>query len=200
MASLCWIGQQAVGYERCSKGRRRDRVPPNERMNRSARSRARLPLLYLVARPVILGVRVLADQDHSLNYTIGLVLDGSFGERLLQVAATMHVWALDSALNRAVAERYWAANSDKTPERGITLFKQSGGFHSPEDVVPILDNIELHHGQDSHTPPVSTLEIFGCTARGPVIDALGVAGYVVTEASEDRLLATRADREPASDV
>lgn len=40
-------------------------------------------------------------------YTAGLVLDPELGEAIRPLAQTMHVWAVGSPANRAVAEDLW---------------------------------------------------------------------------------------------
>lgn len=129
-----------------------------------------------------------------MNYSVGLVLDDDYGDRLLELAETLPVWAPDSDANRAAAERYWASNPGQSLDRGITLYRRSGELTSPEDLIPVLDDIERYHGSPAHEPGVSVLDVYSCTARVPVIDALASAGYAVIETRDDRLRAARADR------
>jgi hypothetical protein len=93
------------------------------------------------------------------EYRVGIVVDRQFGERLYGLAERIHVWAIDSPINRPVAERVWNQLADSGLERGVTLFRAKADEVPDESVAQILGDVDLHHGAYSHTPPVSTLEI-----------------------------------------
>jgi len=54
------------------------------------------------------------------SYRVSIVVDPNFGSRLHELAARMHVWAVDTPPNRAAAERIWAKMAAPTIERGMT--------------------------------------------------------------------------------
>ena len=54
------------------------------------------------------------------SYRVSIVVDQNFGSRLHELAARMHVWAVDTPPNRAAAERIWAKMAAPTIERGMT--------------------------------------------------------------------------------
>jgi hypothetical protein len=96
-------------------------------------------------------------------YTVALVVDPNFGEQLVSLSARLHVWAIASPMNRASAETIWRNNADQSQsiEFGITTFTVDLG-DSPENWCKgILGAVDLHHGEYSHTPPVSALEVYG---------------------------------------
>src|SRR6185295_20295345 len=95
-------------------------------------------------------------------YTVGLVVDPQYGESLEGLASRMHVWAIDSAANRQVAEKVWAAGARGTIEVGVTTFgRGSSSIDREADCLNVLESLDLHHGAYSHDSPYSVLEVVG---------------------------------------
>ena len=97
-------------------------------------------------------------------YTVALVLDPNFGDRLNPVAERIHTWAVDSPINRAVAEKMWAARTDQSKysiEKGITVFNFNPGANPEFWCKEILDTLDHHHNEMSHDPGYSILQVYG---------------------------------------
>jgi hypothetical protein len=108
-------------------------------------------------------------------YTVAIVATPDFGEALERLADRLHVWITATPPNRARAEAYWRAHPGYSLEAGITTFWLRGG--SPEDEVQaILPDVDVHHGEYSHTPPWSALEIYGASPTPSLRETLASFG------------------------
>ena len=95
-------------------------------------------------------------------HSVALVVDPLFGERLAELSSRVHVWIVDTPTNRAVAERIWReAGGVASLERGITTFKADAQSSRADIAAAQLPSIDLHHGEYSHSPPWSVIEIYG---------------------------------------
>lgn len=94
-------------------------------------------------------------------YTVGLVLDPQFGEKLVSLNSQIHVWIVDTPANQNIIQQIWAKHSTPSIERGITTFKVLPESSAEERCLGILSSIDLHHGEYSHNPPYSILEVIG---------------------------------------
>ena len=79
-------------------------------------------------------------------YQVFVVLDRSFRDRLADLARNGPVWIVDTPANRAAADVFWAANSDRTHLNGVTTFRFDLGATAENILVSKLDTIDLHHG------------------------------------------------------
>jgi len=126
------------------------------------------------------------------EYRIAVVLDETFGDRLLELSRTMHVWACASEPNRRGAERIWAEETSDKPwlESGVTTFQ-----YDPNDVsqslFDVIELVEDHHGEYAHDPPWTTLEVFGAFPNRNLIDALQNVGVPRVETTETGFVAFR---------
>jgi len=111
------------------------------------------------------------------SYRVSIVVDPNFGSRLHELAARMHVWAVDTPPNRAAAERIWAKMAAPIIERGVTIFQAKPGESPDQRVVGILGDVALHHGAYSHDPAVSILEIHGAPLTNILHTALREMGF-----------------------
>jgi hypothetical protein len=111
-------------------------------------------------------------------YTVGLVFDPQFGEDLEALASRMHVWVIDSPANREVAERIWATGARGSIERGVTTFGEGApGADREAQCLGMLESVDLHHGEYSHDPPYSVLEVIGVKASPVLRKGLGEFGF-----------------------
>jgi hypothetical protein len=125
-------------------------------------------------------------------YSVGLVVDRAFGERLFDLASRLHVWIVDSPTNRLAVEQVWQCHSRQySLEKGATIFRDDGSV-SPDVVASrVLGDIELHHGQYSHDPPLSRLEIYGASGTEALSTALQEFGFVLFEDLPEGFMASR---------
>jgi len=116
-------------------------------------------------------------------HKVAVVLDREFGEKLVELSKTIHVWACGSLLNRQAAERIWSDGSAHNHEFGVTVFNISEGDTSESMFLNHLGAIDEHHGMYSHDPAWSVLEVYGSTPTLAMKEALkdyGEPEYKVT--------------------
>ena len=94
----------------------------------------------------------------------------------------MAVWIIDSPANVAVAKDIWGKQPQ--PQHMITTFK-------PDSFEGLMENIELHHGQFSQSPPFHILEVIGLTSNTDVQMVLSEYGFELTTATDDGFTASR---------
>jgi len=97
------------------------------------------------------------------THTVGVVVDRNFGDRLLPIVRRLHVWVCDTPANREAAERAWASipTGAVWNEAGATTFKVSENDSPVDMVLDRLTDIDLHHGEYSHDPAWSVVEVYG---------------------------------------
>ncbi len=110
-------------------------------------------------------------------YKVVVVVDASFGERLLQLPEGTPVWIVDTPLNRKAAEFAWQSRASKSHLDGITTFKVQSGVSAEENLVRELDNIDLHHGWYSAPSPYTVLEVIGTALTHSLRAELGNFGF-----------------------
>lgn len=86
-------------------------------------------------------------------YSVTVVLDRSYGERLSDLPVGQPVWIVDTPLNRAAAEKLWAEQRGESHLTGVTTFKVSADGSAEESLIGEFDTIDLHHGSYSAAQP-----------------------------------------------
>jgi hypothetical protein len=111
-------------------------------------------------------------------HVVAVVVDPAFGDRLLALAGRVHVWIIDTPANKAAAESVWReGGAAYSSERGVTTFSAYQTASPDEIVASMLDTIDLHHGEYSHVPPWSVLEVFGANPTPRLVAALAELGF-----------------------
>ena len=125
-------------------------------------------------------------------YVVAVVWDAEFGERLLDVAARFDTWVVPSSINRATVESVWRTAQESPPAtRELTIWSRPKSADELQDWLSILFDIENHHGEHAHQPPVTVLEIFGGELTAAAKTALGEYGYRTLELTPSGFRATR---------
>jgi hypothetical protein len=71
----------------------------------------------------------------------------------------------------------------------LTLFNADSG---PENsLLSVLDAVDLHHGEYSHTPPLSIIEAFGTEPTGAIQEALATLGFTEIKSTDEGFVARR---------
>jgi hypothetical protein len=123
---------------------------------------------------------------------VAVVVDGSFGARLRALASRVHVWLLDTPANRQAANEVWQTrNGGPSLGEGVTTFRADSSARPDQIVSSMLSTIDLHHGECSHSPPWSFVEVYG-TAITPALTAdLAIFGFSNVANSDDGFKAWR---------
>ena len=126
------------------------------------------------------------------EHRVAIVLDPNYGERIIELARECHVWLVSSASNYAAAQALWQSDPDNSfsLDEGVTTFSPS---ETPQaSFVAVLELVEDHHGEGSHDPPVSVLDVIGLEPSAAAIDELDLYEYRHIEPSKNGFVARRA--------
>ena len=127
------------------------------------------------------------------SYSIALVVDPEFGDKLSSVAARVHTWAVDTPENRRVAERLWAAlpaPGEYNIENGVTAFTPRGT--GPEEwCISVIEEVDLHHNHHSHDPGYTVLEVYGVTLSPRIREGFEEYGFVRFDETADGFIARK---------
>src|SRR5439155_16767933 len=87
------------------------------------------------------------------THGVAIVVDPTFGDKLVGLAARLHVWITDTAENKAAAHVVRRESGGvHSLERGVTTFSVGPTDRPDEIVASVLETIDLHHGEYSHSP------------------------------------------------
>jgi hypothetical protein len=112
-----------------------------------------------------------------MGYSIAIVVERDFGDELVELAKRLHVWVCSTPENRPHVERARGAQPARPSiEHGVTTFNVSDTDSPEEMLVGILDTVDIHHGEYSHSPPWSELEVYGASPTPAVRAALAEFG------------------------
>jgi hypothetical protein len=110
-------------------------------------------------------------------YTVCIVVDRNFGEKLAEPPRGVPVWIVDTACNKTVARRLWKERPDEGHLTGITTFNDMESSSPEQLLIAELDTIDLHHGAYSADPPYGVLEVFGTRLTEHAKHALRAYGF-----------------------
>jgi hypothetical protein len=94
-------------------------------------------------------------------HRVAIVADRHFASELEALSRVMHVWVCASPSNKEAAQRIWASATGHDLESGVTTFDVRPTASPEEIVIDLLPTVDEHHGEYSHNPPWSILEIHG---------------------------------------
>ena len=107
---------------------------------------------------------------------VTIVVDPIYGGKVSTLSERIHVWLADTPPNRAAAEQVWRTRPDGDLESGVTTFKVAAGASPEQWVLDILSTVLEHHGEYSHDPPLSFVDIIGVERSPNLTEALISAG------------------------
>jgi hypothetical protein len=112
-----------------------------------------------------------------IPYSVSVVLDREFGERIYELMKMGPVWAVDSIANRETAQKIWNESPSRDHLNGVTVF-DAPTDHAPEQLlIGEMDTIDLHHGVYSADPAYSVLHVAGCGLSPSVQEKLSEFGF-----------------------
>jgi hypothetical protein len=114
-------------------------------------------------------------------YRVYVVVDPHYGERLRHLPADEPIWIIDSEENHSVIQALWNERNQSRHLDGITSFKYDSKGTPEHWFVSELATIDLHHGEFSHNPPYSVLEVVGVAWSDKVESALKEYGFIKYE-------------------
>lgn len=94
-------------------------------------------------------------------YAVHVIVDPQFGCRLREIPAGEPVWIADTNINRPAHEAVGRERTATSHLVGLSSFKVDLN-DSPEDwLISKMETIDLHHGEMSHDPPWSVINVIG---------------------------------------
>jgi hypothetical protein len=140
--------------------------------------------------------RIKSARSHctmSSPHRVAIVVDRQFGDRLLPIAERLHVWICHSSVNRAAAEAVWKTHAGHLHDLnfGVTIFNCSQNESAEDMVLRNLGTIDEHHGEHSHDPPWSIIEVVGCQVTELIRNAFATFGAELFNVTTDRFEARR---------
>jgi hypothetical protein len=112
------------------------------------------------------------------QHGVAIVVDAAFGQQLQVLASRIHVWVIDTPINRPVAQRLWAESGNRVSLKcGVTTFTGLASGTPAEQACAILAAIEEHHGEERHDPPCLRIEVFGAQCDPVVQTGFEAYGY-----------------------
>jgi hypothetical protein len=137
------------------------------------------------------ALRSLKADSAARPYRVFVVLDREYGQRLSGLARKGPVWVVDTPVNRADAQKLWAAHPNRSLLDGVTTFK-TGDDCSPEEIlINELDTIDEHHGIRSADLPYTVLEVIGTVATQRITAELSRFGFTHFEPLPEGFRAVR---------
>lgn len=127
------------------------------------------------------------------DHLVAVVVDREFGERLLPLVQRFHVWVCDTPVNRTAAEKAWESISPGAVwnEAGATIFKVSENDNPEDMVLDRLTDVDLHHGEYSHDPAWSVIEVYGSKPTAALRQALQEFGVDKFRETPDGFVCSR---------
>lgn len=115
-------------------------------------------------------------------HRVALVVDPEFGRQIQSLAATIHVWLVDTPTNRHATEQLRKVQGEYSLDHGVTLVRVDRSHSSDQSAAEILGTIVEHHGLYSHDPPVSAIDVRGCTPTDSLRSELASYEFVAVTA------------------
>jgi hypothetical protein len=131
-------------------------------------------------------------------YRVYVVVDTHYGERLRDLSADEPIWIIDSEENHSVIQTLWNERKGSSHLDGITSFKYDSKGNPEDWFVNELATIDLHHGEFSHDPPYSVLEVIGVAWSDKIEKALRGYGFIKYEQTTKGFTARREIGQPVN--
>jgi hypothetical protein len=136
-------------------------------------------------------------------YKVGIVVDRLFGNRIVDVARSFHVWVVESLDNMSAIQQVWESNlSDSKSDPlgpGVTTFVASEE-ETPEAICArIVYDVEAHHGEFAHEPAWSEIEVFGVKLSPALKKVFEEIGATAFESTQDGFICCRSTDLPMNE-
>ena len=126
-------------------------------------------------------------------YKVVVVVDRSFGEKLVSLPPGVPVWIVDTPTNTPVARRLRKERPANSHLNGITTYNDVDV--SPEEsLLNQLPDIDLHHGPYSTKRPYTQLEVIGTPLSDKLKIILADYGFRQFSTTSEGFLTIREDQ------
>lgn len=124
-------------------------------------------------------------------YSVSVVLDRDYGRRVRELLRLGPVWAVESPINRNIAQEIWREEPSRSHLDGLTIFNVAEGSTPEQVLIGQLDDVDLHHGHCSADPPYTILRVIGAQLTDEVRGMLSELGFDAFETTDGGFEATR---------
>ena len=124
-------------------------------------------------------------------YRVHLVVDPHYGERIRDLPIGEPAWVVDSPDNHPVIHALWQERRTLNESTGITSFKYNPDATPDSWLISILSVVDLHHGEYSHDPPYSILDVIGVSCSEAIQEELDRFGFLEHAATTEGFIAKR---------
>ena len=124
-------------------------------------------------------------------YTVTVVLDRNYGDRLSDLPAGQPVWIVDTPPNREAAEKQWAQHPGGDHLTGVTTFKSAENQSAEAMLIGEFDTIDMHHDVYPANPPYTVVDVIGAQLTNEVKAKLSEFGFADFEATAAGFRAVR---------
>jgi hypothetical protein len=127
----------------------------------------------------------------SKAYRVHIVVDPFYGAHILDLPVGEPAWVVDSPENHPVISRIWKERPVLGQLSGITSFKFDAKTKPDDRLINILWSADLHHGEYSHDPPYSILNVIGVDWSEKIQEELDRFGFNSHEITLEGFVARR---------
>ena len=124
-----------------------------------------------------------------LPHVVAVIAEADGAARIRAVAGRLPTWVADTPANRAAVEALWSEARGGGADLGITLFRVEAETLPDEWVAQILGTVVEHHGESSHDPPLTAIELYGVLVMDDLRAALSHHGFDLVTSDGDAVLA-----------
>lgn len=126
------------------------------------------------------------------RYRVHIVVDPRYGERIRRLPEGEPAWIVDSDVNHPVIRDLWDCRKGLDESTGITSFRFNPDGSAEDVLISELGAVDLHHGEWSHDPPCSVLNVVGAAWSGRIEAVLDEFGFTLSERTAEGFVAERA--------
>jgi hypothetical protein len=108
-----------------------------------------------------------------------------YGDRIRGLPADEPAWIVDTPDNHAVIQSIWREREGQNVLEGIASFPFDASAGHEDWLIAELGVIDLHHGEFSHNPPYSILNVIGVQWSERIQRELNSLGFDKYEATSE---------------
>ena len=119
--------------------------------------------------------------DDNLTHKVAIIVDRQFAkDSLNDIAKSMHVWLISSSINLKNSNEFYQeylSESDDLLSDGITMFEADELLSAEHVLDGILDEVDEHHNEYSHSPRWNELYVYGACLSENLRSILNEFGF-----------------------
>lgn len=137
------------------------------------------------------GAIKVREKPKVVSGCVHIVIDPSYGFRLLDFPENDPVWVVDSRENHLIIRELWQKRRGYDDKGIITSFKYDPKGNPEKWLLDELDAIDLHHGQFSQNPEYSVLKVYGLKWSEDISREFQRIGFGFDRESDNGFIAKR---------